>query len=64
MSTRQDYITALGSLVQGKFPLGETEKILAIGIAVKEHSRHRPRIVVEDETGAAAFDYVLTALAA
>ncbi len=61
--TRQDYITALGSLVQGDYPPGESAKILAIGQAVKIYSRHRPRIVTEDEVGAAAFDYPLTALA-
>lgn len=63
MITRQDYITALGSLVQGDFSPGEGAKILAIGQAVKTYSRHRPRIVVEDEIGAAAFDYVVSLLA-
>jgi len=64
MSTRQDYLTALGLLVSGTLPLGEAEKIAAINIAVYEHSKHRPRIVIEDESGAAAFDYAVTALAA
>jgi len=62
--TRQDYITAVGNLVKGELPLGEPEKIMAVGIAVKEYAKHCPRIIVEDESGAAAFDYVLTALAA
>jgi hypothetical protein len=64
LSTRQDYLAAIGNLVKGELPLGEEEKVLAIGIAVKEHSKHRPRIVVEDKSGAAAFDYALTLLAA
>jgi len=63
MSTRQDYLTAIGNLVQGEFPLGETEKILAINMAMKAHSKHRPLVVVEDESGAAAFDYAITLLA-
>jgi len=63
MITRQDFLTALSSLVKGELPLGEPEKIMAIGIAVKEHSKHRPLIIVEDEAGAAAFDYALTLLA-
>lgn len=64
MSTRQDYITAIGQLVQGEIPLDEADKILAIDMAVKEHSRHRPRIVVEDEDGDGGFDYAITGLAA
>lgn len=63
MSTRQNYITALGELVQGEYPLGETAKIIAINAAVKEHSRHKPRIVIEDEDGTGGFDYALTLLA-
>jgi hypothetical protein len=63
MTTRQDYITALGHLVGGSLPLGEPEKIFAIGAALKKYSAHRPRIVVEDETGNGYFDYLLTLLA-
>ncbi len=63
MSTRQDYITAIGNLVGGELPLGEAEKILAIGAAVKTYSQHRPRTVVEDEDGNAGFDYLLSLLA-
>ena len=63
MSTRQDYLTAVGNLVKGELPLGEAEKIMSIGMAVKEHSKHCPLIVVEDETGAAVFDYAITLLA-
>ncbi|MFA5423042.1 MAG: hypothetical protein WC374_04225 [Phycisphaerae bacterium] len=63
MSTRQDYIAAISNLVGGELPLGEAEKIAAIGVAVKEHSKHYPQVVVEDETGAGVFDYALTLLA-
>jgi len=63
MSTRQDYITALGSLVQGNYPPGEPAKILAIAQAVKGYSKHRPRLLAEDEAGADAFDYPLSLLA-
>lgn len=62
MSTRQDYLTAVGLLVGGELPLGETEKIFAIGAAVKKYSGHRPRIVAEDEAGTGGFDYALTLL--
>jgi len=60
LSTRQDYITAIGSLVQGDYPPGESAKVLAIGQAVKTYSKHVPQLIVEDETGADAFDYALT----
>jgi hypothetical protein len=63
MSTRQDYITAIGNLVGGDLPLGEAEKIFAIGAAVKKYSTWRPRLVVEDEPGSGGFDYLLTLLA-
>lgn len=62
MSTRQDYITAIGNLVGGELPLGEPEKIVAINAAVKTYSGHRPRIVVEDEDGNGGFDYLLSLL--
>ena len=63
MSTRQDYITAIGHLVGGELPLGEAERIFAISAALKKYSGHRPRIVVEDEVGTASFDYAVTLLA-
>lgn len=63
MSTRQDYITAIGHLVGGELPLGEPERIFAINAGLKKYSGHRPRIVVEDEVGNASFDYALTLLA-
>jgi len=63
MRTRQDYITAIGHLVGGELPLGETEKIFAINAALKKYSGHRPRIEVEDEDGNGSFDYALTLLA-
>ena len=63
MSTREDYITAVGQLVGGEIPLAEADKILAVDMAVKAHSRHRPRIIVEDESGDGGFDYAVSALA-
>jgi len=64
LSTRQDYIAAIGQLVQGEIPLDEPDKILAISMAVKEHSKHRPRIVVEDISGDGGFDYAVSNFAA
>jgi len=49
-------------MVAGELPLGQAEKILAISQAMKEHSRYRPRIVVEDETGDGGFDYAISDL--
>ena len=63
MSTRQDYLTAIGLLVGGDLPLGEAEKLFAIGAALKKYSGHRPRIIPEDEAGSGSFDYPLTLLA-
>ena len=62
MSTREDYITAIGQLVQGEIPLDEGDKILAINIAMKAHSKRRPRVIVEDEDGDGGFDYAITDL--
>lgn len=63
MSTRQDYVTAINALVSGDHALEITEKILAISQAVKEHSRHRPQIVVEDFDGDGGFDYAISGFA-
>ncbi len=63
MSTRQDYITAVGNMVGGQLPLDEAEKILAISMAVKEHSRHRPQEIVEDFDGDGGFDYAISGFA-
>lgn len=63
MSTRQDCIAAIGNMVGGELPLDEAEKILAISMAMKEHSRRRPHVVVEDEDGDGGFDYAVTLLA-
>lgn len=60
MSDLQDYIAAVENLVQGDLPLGETERVLAIGMAVKEHSRHKPQVVVEDFDGDGGFDYAIS----
>ncbi|MBU1067667.1 hypothetical protein KKE60_07750 [Patescibacteria group bacterium] len=64
MSTRQDYLTALNSLVSGELPLDEADKIVAINTAMKFHSRHRPRLLVEDFDGDDGFDYALSGFAA
>lgn len=64
MSTKQDYITAIGNLVAGDLPLGEPERIFAINKAVKKYSADSPREVTEDEAGDGGFDYALTILAA
>jgi hypothetical protein len=63
MSTRQDFITAIGGLVKGEFPLGEPEKIQALSKAVKRYSQDRPYEICEDEAGNGGFDYLLTLLA-
>jgi len=60
---RQDYIGEVKKLVSGdNHPIGEPEIMLAISMTVKEHSRHRPRIVVEDIDGNGGFDYALSDL--
>ena len=63
MSTRQNYIDAVGKLVQGEIPLGEADKIFAVDAAIEEHAKHRPLKVVEDVSGAGSFDYALSGLA-
>lgn len=62
MSTRQDYLTAIGNMVGGELPVGEAEKIQAISMAMKEHSRHKPQVIVEDEVGDGGFDYAVSLL--
>lgn len=63
MTIRQDYISAVGQFVQGEIPLGEADKILAIGQAIKEHSKHKPLVIVEDFDGDGGFDYAISELA-
>jgi len=63
LSTQEDYISAIGQLVPGEIPLDELDKILAINMAVKEHSKHKPLVVVEDVDGDGGFDYALSDLA-
>jgi len=62
VSTRQDYLTAIGNFVGGDLPLAEAEQILAIGQAIKAHSKHKPQVIVEDEDGDGGFDYAVSAL--
>lgn len=60
---RQDYIGEVKKLVPGaNLPCGEPEMILAIAMAMKEHSRHRPQTLVEDIDGDGGFDYAVTGL--
>ena len=63
MSTKQDYIDAINSLVGGEIPLGEADKEAAINMAIKKHSKHRPQIVVEDFDGDGGFDYAISSFA-
>jgi len=63
MSTRQDYIMAIDSMVAGEIPLVEADKILAVNAAMKRHSKHKPRKVVEDISGDGGFDYAVSSFA-
>ncbi|HNR12056.1 MAG TPA: hypothetical protein PKM59_01950 [Thermodesulfobacteriota bacterium] len=63
MSNRSDYIAAIGELVPGSHPIGEPEKRKAIAKALAEHSRNKPRVIVEDEVGNGTHEYALSALA-
>lgn len=63
MSNRQDYIAEVKKLVPGdNLPCGEPEIILAIEMAMKVHSRHRPHEIVDDIDGNGGFDYALANL--
>lgn len=62
MSTETTYVNAIDQLVQGTIPLAEADKILAVDMAMKAHSKRRPRVIVEDETGDGGFDYAITDL--
>ena len=63
MSTLTDYTNAIDQFVQGALPLAEADKQLAVSMAMKIHSKNKPLIVVEDETGDGGFDYAVTGLA-
>lgn len=63
MRTRQDYLIAIDSFVGGDIPLVEADKILAINMAMKQHSKHRPREVIEDFDGEGSFDYAISGFA-
>lgn len=57
-SRRQVFVDAISSLVYGeKYPLGESEKIIAVNMSVKEHSKNKPKIRTEDVTGIDNFEY-------
>ena len=65
MTTLADYKAAITDLVPGSHPLsaGDLSSVQerAIARAISTHSKHRPRVVVEDEAGTGAFDYDLSA---
>jgi hypothetical protein len=67
MTTLADYITALTSLAPGTYPWTGADltakETLAVTMALKTHSKHRPRVIVEDVTGDGGFDYDLSDLA-
>lgn len=60
MTTQQDYIAAVGDLVPGDLPLSESDISLAVDLALRAHSRHRPRTIVEDFDGDGGFDYAVS----
>jgi len=63
MSTQTTYATAVGQLVPGGLPLTAAETLLAIAMAVNEHSTHKPRVVVEDFDGDGGFEYAISEFA-
>ena len=63
MSSKSDFITSIGILVHGEsLKLGETEKIKALDMAIKEHSRQRPNVLVVDVTGDDTFEFKCTTI--
>jgi len=62
MATQAQYLEELDKLVPGSLSLGDAEKLKAIKKALETHSKYRPRRIVEDVSGADAFDYALASL--
>jgi hypothetical protein len=62
MTVLSDYIAAIDILVQGEIPLEEADKTLAVGMAMKMHSKHSPLIKIQDVTGDGGFDYAVSDL--
>lgn len=66
MSTLSDYLDALDDLAPGEHPVDETElnnrKTKAVNKALEIHSRHKPRIIVEDIAGDGGNEYALSSL--
>jgi len=60
MSTQDDYLAALNSLVPGDLPPTDTDRIAAIDMAMTEHSRHRPRVLTETFDGGGERIYQLS----
>lgn len=67
MTVLADYINAIENMAPGSYPWSgvdlEAKESLAVTMGLKAHARHRPRVVVEDESGTGAFDYLISALA-
>jgi hypothetical protein len=63
MTVLSDYIDTMKSLVPGNLPLGDAAMQIAVRLALAEHGKHKPRVVVEDADGDGGFDYALTGLA-
>jgi len=67
VTTRADYIEAVGELVPGDHPLAAADleklKIKAVAKAMDHHSRQKPQVVVEDLDGDGGFDYAVSGLA-
>jgi len=68
MTVIAGYITAVGYLAPGTYPWTGADltakETLAVTMALKTHSKHRPRVIVEDVTGDGGFDYDLSDLVA
>ncbi len=64
MSIRQDYVDAVGQLVQGGIPLADADKTLAVNMAVKMYSKNKPLRIIEDFNGDGGFDYAINTFVA
>lgn len=68
MTTLAAYITAVGLLAPGTYPWSgaslTSQQTLAVTMALRMHSKHKPRVIVEDVDGDGGFDYALGDLGA
>jgi hypothetical protein len=61
VGTLSDYVAAIDEMVLGEnIPLGQEAKLRAVAKALRTHSRHRPRRIIEDVEGNGGFDYPLS----